>query len=263
MAFGNRLINTSAKVGLNFHYNPRTLSDGAVASWADSGDINIPLSLIQGSTSITKVTSGGIQYVNFPFSGSDSNVSVLRTGGSPLTTYTDYPTNVSLTFIQFVNISTGYNNILRYPTPMNIYNSDSSGIGEARYFLWRYGLTQQYQMQGRMIDSNANLFDSTIPTNSYAFPYGVWKMFGFTFDYNPLGVSTFKTYINGVLSDSDTNTGIWGVDSSSIILGHSNTAFYEARGGYLIGDTLGYFDGAKTDAEVLAIYNEYKGFYGL
>jgi hypothetical protein len=246
----------------SFHYDPTTLSDGSVSAWSDGGSINRDLELVSGTTTISKVTSGGIEYVDFSYSASDANVSYLRTGGSTLTTYPDYPTNTSVTFVQFVNINTVYDNNTSYPHIATIFNTLESENGSFMPHIWRSGLSFSYRL-GLIMNSGSRFYDIGLATpNSNIRPYGTWKMIGITFEYNQAATSYVKIYIDGALVETWSNTGTWGVLNNTLMLGRRQFSTSN-RGGYKVGDTLGFFGEAKTQSEMAEMYKLLKGKYGL
>lgn len=246
----------------SFHYDPTTLSDGAVTSWNDGGSINRSLDLVSGTTTISKVTSGGIGYVDFPYTSSDSNVSFLRTGGSTLTTYPDYPTNTSFTWVQFANINTAYNNNESYPYLASIFNTLESENGVFQPHIWRSGLSFSYRL-GLIMNNGSRFYDINLATSSSDVrPYGTWKMIGITFEYNQSATSYVKIYIDGALVETWSNTGTWGVSNNTLMVGARQYSGGQ-RGGYQIGDTLGFVGEAKTQSEIAEIYRLLKGKYGL
>ena len=246
----------------SFHYDPTTLSDGSVSAWSDGGSINRDLELVSGTTTISKVTSGGIEYVDFSYSASETNVSYLRTGGSTLTTYPDYPTNTSVTFVQFVNINTVYDNNAEYPHISTIFNTLESENGAFQPHIWRSGLSFSYRL-ALLMNNGSRFYDIGLSTpNSDIRPYGTWKMIGITFEYNQAATSYVKIYIDGALVETWSNTGTWGVLNNTLMLGRRQFSSGN-RGGYKIGDTLGFFGEAKTQSEMAEMYKLLKGKYGL
>jgi len=258
--YNETACSTNPLENVDFHYDPTTLSDGAVTAWSDSGAIGRSLDLVSASGTITKNTSAGIQSVDIPFIQSNS---YLRVGGSSYTTYSDYPTNTSFTLSMFVNISTSYINFDQYVYLSNFSTASGVELGEFTNFIWRYGLNpQEYDVTPVIQGIDFWLYSDVTPAMDFR-PYGTWRMLTVTFEYNPSATSYLKWYYDGTLIHTVSNTGTWGASATSFSLGVHNSISSRRDGGVKYGDVLGFFGEAKSHSEIAAIYTSLKGKYGL
>ena len=270
MAINKRLIKSNNEGGggllnaASFYLNPRSItSDGTITTWQDEGTIGRDFSAVG---TVRKYGTGtSIEYVAGDY-GTDSK---LFAGSATPTAYSDYNAQQSMAFGGFVNVPFGYKsgalsnaNAQFYGIRPSHGNSDSYSNQISTYTVRRDIPGEEYKTQFSMryYTSVRGAVTSTITLE----PFPSWWFLCHTLDYNPSGTSTMKLFLNGVLNQTSTFTGVAGLTSNVLSVG----AAYEDGGSYnrsgvFFGDTFGFLGTTKTDAEVLEIYDAYKAYYGL
>lgn len=265
---GKRLINTTSGGGgllndASFYLNPRTIpSDGTITTWQDEGTIGRDFYAVG---TVQKYGTGtSIEYVAGNY-GTDSK---LFAGSATPTAYSDYSNQQDITFGGFVNVPSGYTSGALLSGYANFYafrpshGGTTSYINELSTSMIRLGLAESYRVS--FIARNGGSAVGNNSSTSTLEPFPSWHFICFTIDYNPAGTSTMKNYFDGVLEATTTFTGTYGSSSNVMSVGASyedGTSFN--RSGVFFGDSFGFMGTVKTDAEILEIYNTYKGFYGL
>jgi len=238
----------------SFILDPKTItSDGSISSWVDTGSIGRNFALANYSKA---GTGGSIEYVTSSYGSGRTAFA-----GSSSTSSTDYSTQQDFTIGTFMNVSSSYQTAIAYPYGIRMgpaYGGASDYASEFVQFAARYGWGGglDYYSYSSFREGTTNRAGGYTLSQQ---PYPSWKFICHTVNWS---TKTVKMYFNGAKITTVVGSGTPGSTTNILSLGNGYTAS-EANGGVSLGISFGFMGTEKSESDITAIWNYYKGDYGL
>lgn len=252
----------------DIYLNPNTLpSSGAITEWANSGTNSHVATTYGSGGTMTVGTLSSAKCAISSYGASSKKFAMNPSGTTGRNTYSDYNTQQSLSYYGFITYASNYNSALEYPYIVSFNNASNS---TSTYYhdsldliAWRAGLTYSKHILAQYHDGSTNISNSAQEATAAFGTYPSWAGVGMTLERNSSGNSYIRMYFNGSKVKTYTMTaGIGGLTSSSLLLGGGGYDGYSYSGVYF-GHQNFFFNTVKSDAEMLAIHNQFKTTYGL
>lgn len=253
----------------DIYLNPDSLpSSGAITEWANAGTNSHVATTYGSGGTMTVGTLSSAKCAISSYASSGKTFTMNPSGTTGRNAYSDYNIQQSLSYYGFITFASNYNSITEYPRIFsfnNATNNTSTYYYDSLDFLaWRVGsgITYPKHLIAQYYDGATGLSGGQNSTAAFG-TYPSWAGVGLTLERNSSGNSYIRLYFNGSKVYTYTMTaGIGGLTSSNLLLGGGGYDGYSYSGTYF-GHQNFFFNTVKSDAEMLAIHNQFKTTYGL
>lgn len=253
----------------DIYLNPNSLpSSGSITEWTNAGTNSHVATTYGSGGTMTVGTLNSAKCAISSYGVSSKKFTMNPSGTTGRNVYSDYNTQQSLSYYGFITYDSTYNSATEYPYMFSFNNASNSTstyyYDSLELLAWRVGsgITYPRNLLAQYNTGSTNLAGGQVATAAFG-TYPSWAGVGLTLQRNPSGNSYIRLYFNGSKVYTYTMTAnSGGLTSNNLVLGGGGYDGYSYSGTYF-GHQNFFFNVVKSDAEMLAIHNQFKATYGL